>query len=104
MPVSPKNCFNSSDAAALRYLSVAGLSTTAVGIKALATALGLKSISAVHVMVDSAAAANCMLGNSAAQPIPLAAGADIVLPLLGDNVYIKAASGTIDVYCIFLGT
>lgn len=104
MPVSPKNCFNSSDAASLRYLAVTGLSTTAVSIKSLATALGLKSISAAHIMVDSGAAANCMLGNSSAQPVPLAAGADLVLPLLGDNVYIKAASGTIDVYCIFLGT
>ncbi len=104
MSVSPKCNFNTSDQATLKFLPVAGLTTSAVSIRSLGLALGLNSINAVHIMVDSGAAANCMVGDSTSQTLPLAAGGDIVLPLLGDQLYMKAASGTIDVHLVFLGT
>lgn len=104
MAVTPKCHFNSSDQASIKFLPVTGLGTTAASVRALGLALGLGSINSVQILVDDGAAANCMVGDSAAQAMPLKAGADLILPLLGDQVYIKAASGTINVYLIFLGT
>lgn len=68
------------------------------GVTTSAVVLGADSVREVIVQADPANTTNVLVGSSSAQPYVLEPGKDVTLRVLNvDKVYVKAASGTVNV-------